>query len=339
MKAIEITAPGPPDVLRLVDRPDPIPGAGEVLIDVAAAGVNRPDLMQRAGQYPPPRGTTEIPGLEVAGRVALVGPPDDGGPPASASGRRWQVGDQVMALVAGGGYAERCVAPGVQCLPVPRGLSIVEAAAVPETFFTVWTNVFERGRLDRGEWLLVHGGTSGIGTTAIQMARARGARVIATAGSDEKCAAAERLGATLAINYRREDFVEAARSATSGRGVDVILDIVGGTYTPRNLEVLARDGRLVQIGLIGGASTEISLRTILLRRLTITGSTLRARTPAEKGVIAATLEREIWPLVEAGRVRPVVDRTFPLADAALAHQALEAGQVVGKIVLAVRPAP
>jgi NADPH2:quinone reductase len=335
MKAIEITAPGPPDVLRLVERPDPAPGPGEVLIDVVAAGVNRPDLMQRQGHYPPPKGTTDIPGLEVAGRIAAVGPPLADVAPGSASGRPWRTGDEVCALVAGGGYAERCVAPGVQCLPVPRSLTLLEAAAVPETYFTVWTNVFDRGRLARGEWLLVHGGTSGIGSTAIQLADAMGSIAIATAGTDAKCAAAMRLGARHAINYRSTDFVAAVKDATAGRGVDVVLDIIGGDYTPRNLECLARDGRLVQVGVMGGATTEISLRTILLKRLTITGSTLRIRTPEEKGAIAAALEQRVWPLLDAGRVRPLIDATMPLSQAADAHRQLEAGTIVGKVVLTV----
>ena len=336
MKAIHITTPGPPDVLRLVERPDPVPGPGEVLIEVSAAGVNRPDLMQREGRYPPPKGTTEIPGLEVAGRIVALGPPDEDGVPRSASGRPWKSGDAVCALVAGGGYAEQCVAPGVQCLPVPAGLTLTEAAAVPETYFTVWTNVFDRGRLADGEWLLVHGGTSGIGTTAIQLAAARGAKVLATAGSADKCRACERLGAVQAIDYRAEDFVAAVGTATNGRGVDVVLDIMGGDYTPRNLECLARDGRLVQIGVMGGETTTISLRRLLMNRLTITGSTLRIRTPREKGLIAAALEREIWPLVVSGAVRPVIDGVFALADARDAHRRLESGAVVGKVVLQTR---
>jgi len=336
MKAVEISQPGPPDVLKLTERPAPTAGPGEVLIDVAAAGVNRPDLMQREGRYPPPAGTTDLPGLEIAGTIAEAGPADATGDPHSASGRTWRVGDEVCALVAGGGYAERCVAPGVQCLPVPRGLSMTEAAAVPETYFTVWTNVFERGRLAAGEWLLVHGGTSGIGSTAIQLAHARGARVLATSGSSDKCQAVERLGATRAINYRSEDFVEVVKEVTGRRGVDVILDLVGGAYAQRNLECLARDGRLVQIGVMGGSNAEISLRTIMLKRLTLTGSTLRVRTPAEKGAIALALEREVWPLIESGHVRPVVDAVLPLADAAAAHTRLERGDVIGKIVLRVK---
>jgi len=320
-------------VLRLVERPGPEPGPGEVLIDVAAAGVNRPDLMQREGRYPPPPGVTDIPGLELSGRIIALGAADEHGAPRSASDRVWQVGDEVCALVAGGGYATRAVAHGLQCLPVPNGLSLVEAAALPETFFTVWTNVFERGRLVSGEWLLVHGGTSGIGTTAIQLAATRGSHVIATAGTDAKCEAARALGAVRAVNYRTEDFVAAVADATGGRGVDVVLDIIGGEYTPRNLECLARDGRLVQIGLIGGAETTISLRRILLKRLTITGSTLRIRSAEEKGAIAAALEREVWPLLASGRIQPVVHATLRFGDAAEAHRLLESGDVIGKVVL------
>lgn len=336
MKAIHITSPGPPDVLHLVDRPDPVPGPGEVLIGVSAAGVNRPDLMQREGRYPPPKGTTDIAGLEVAGRIVALGPPGEDGAPRAASGRNWKIGDEVCALVAGGGYAELCVAPGVQCLPVPTGLTLIEAAAVPETYFTVWTNVFDRGRLTAGEWLLVHGGTSGIGTTAIQLAAARGAKVLATAGSADKCRACERLGSVRAIDYRSEDFVAAVQAATDGRGVDVVLDIIGGDYTPRNLECLARDGRLVQIGVMGGETTTVSLRRLLMNRLTITGSTLRIRTPREKGAIAAALEREVWPLVASGAARPIIDGVFPLAAARDAHRRLESGAVVGKVVLEMR---
>jgi NADPH2:quinone reductase len=333
MRAVEISEPGGPEVLRIVDRPEPSPGPGEVLIEVAAAGVNRPDLMQREGRYPPPKGTTDIPGLEIAGRIAAIGSPDDTGAPHAASGRPWTIGDEVCALVAGGGYAERCVAPGVQVLPRPAGVALADAGAIPETYFTVWTNLFDRGRLSGGEWLLVHGGTSGIGTTAIQIAVARRARVIATAGSPEKCQAAEALGATRVVNYRAENFVAAVRHTTDNRGVDVVLDIVGGDYFPRNLECLARDGRLVQIGLMRGATAEMPLRQILLKRLTITGSTLRIRTPGEKGAIAAALEREVWPLLSAGHVRPVVGARVPLADAAQAHRLLEQGQIVGKVIL------
>ena len=335
MIAIEIPRPGGPEVLQPVERPAPAPVPGEVVIAVSAAGVNRPDLMQRQGHYPPPPGASDIPGLEVAGQIIAIGDAVDGRPPQSAAGRVWQIGDAVCALVSGGGYAEQCVAPAVQCLPVPEGLTLVQAAALPETFFTVWTNVFDRGRLAFGEWLLVHGGTSGIGTTAIQIAAARGAHVIATAGTPEKCRAAESLGAVRAIDRRREDFAAAVKEITGGRGVDVILDIVGGRYATKNIESLARDGRLVIIGLMDGASAEIPLRPILLKRLTITGSTLRIRTPAEKGAIAAALEREVWPLLARGAVRPVVAEVFPLDRAADAHRRLESGEVIGKLVLQV----
>ena len=326
MLCIEISSPGGPDVLTPVERPDPVPGEGEVLIKVAAAGVNRPDLLQRRGHYPAPPGASDIPGLEVAGTVAALG----GGV------QSWRVGDRVCALVAGGGYATLCVAPAPQCLPVPASLDLVAAGAIPETFFTVWTNVFDRGRLKHGETALFHGGASGIGTTAIQLAAARGARVFATAGSDEKCRACEALGAERAINYRHEDFVAALKDLTGGRGVDLILDIVGGEYFARNIAALAVDGRLVQIGLMGGAaSATIDLGEVLRRRLTITGSTLRGRTVEEKGAIAAALRREIWPLLADGRVKPVVYRTFPLTEAAAAHRLMESSAHVGKIVLTI----
>jgi NADPH2:quinone reductase len=315
MRAVEISQPGDPDVLRIAERPTPAPGAGEVLIRVEAAGVNRPDIMQRQGKYPPPAGASDIPGLEVAGEAAG--------------------GSRVCALVAGGGYAEYCVAPAVQCLPIPAGLDAVHAAAIPETFFTVWTNVFQRGRLTSGERILVHGGSSGIGTTAIQLARAFGAIVYATAGSDEKCDACRSLGAELAINYRTRDFVAEVREATSGGGVDVILDIVGGEYLPRNVDCLAMNGRLVQIGLMGGARTQINLEPVLRRRLTLTGSTLRPRTPEEKGAIARELEARVWPLLEAGTIRPIVSTVLPLERAADAHRLLEAGKVIGKVVLTI----
>jgi putative PIG3 family NAD(P)H quinone oxidoreductase len=323
MTAIEISTPGQPEVLVPVERPDPVPGAGEVLISVHAAGVNRPDVMQRRGRYAPPPGASDIPGLEVAGTIAAVG---DGV-------TDWREGDRVCALLAGGGYATLAVAPAPQCLPIPVPLNFTEAAAVPETFFTVWTNVFERGRLKTGETALFHGGSSGIGTTAIQLAAARGARVFATAGSEEKCRACERLGAERAVNYRREDFGEAVASLTGGRGVDLILDIVGGEYVARNLAALAMDGRLVQIGLMAGDSASIDFRRLLGRRLTITGSTLRPRTVAEKGHIAAALRREVWPLLDEGRVRPIVYRTFPLTAAAAAHRLMESSEHIGKIVL------
>jgi putative PIG3 family NAD(P)H quinone oxidoreductase len=324
MLCIEITRPGGPDVLRVVERPDPVPAPGEVLIRVAAAGVNRPDLMQRRGTYPPPPGASDIQGLEVAGTVVRVG---DG---VTA----WKEGDAVCALVAGGGYASMCVAPAPQCLPIPRVLDPVTAAAIPETFFTVWTNVFERGRLKAGESALFHGGSGGIGTTAIQLAAARGSLVFATAGSEEKCRACETLGAERGINYRTTDFVAAVQAATGGDGVDLILDIMGGSYTPRNLAALAVDGRLVQIGLQGeGASVTVDLWRVMSRRLTITGSTLRARTVAEKGAIAAALRAEVWPLLEQGKVKPHVHRTFPLAEAAAAHALIESSAHIGKVVL------
>ena len=326
MICVEISSPGPPDVLRAVERPDPAPGAGDVLIRVAAAGVNRPDVMQRQGAYPPPPGATDIPGLEVAGVIESIG---DG---VSS----WRVGDTVCALVAGGGYATKCLAPSVQCLPVPASLDLVAAAAIPETFFTVWSNVFDRGRLAAGETALVHGGSSGIGTTAIQLAAVRGARVFATAGSDEKCRVCERLGAELAINYRTEDFLQVVRQATDGRGVDLILDIVGGSYVNRNLAALATDGRLIEIGLMEGNPTAtVDLRRIIGRRLTLTGSALRPRTVTEKGEIAGSLRREVWPLLERGAVKPIVYRTFPLTDASAAHRLMESSEHIGKIVLTV----
>lgn len=325
MKCVEIRGFGGPEVLVLAERPDPEPGRGELAIRVEAAGVNRPDIIQRTGAYPPPKGASDLPGLEVAGRVEAVGPDVTG----------WRRGDPVCALVNGGGYAERCVAPATQCLPIPAGLDAVAAAAIPETFFTVWSNVFDRGRLVAGESALFHGGSSGIGTTAIQLARARGARVFVTAGSDEKCRACETLGAEHAINYRTTDFVEAVRTRTGGRGVQLVLDIMGGSYLPRNLAALAVDGRLVQIGLMEGAQSTIDLRSVMGRRLTITGSTLRPRSAAEKGAIAEQLRREVWPLLAQGAVRPVVHQTFPLGQAADAHRMMESSAHVGKIVLTV----
>ena len=326
MTAIEITAPGGPEVLRPGTRPVPEAQAGEVLIRVAAAGVNRPDLMQRTGSYPPPPGASDIPGLEVAGEVVSLG----------TGVRGLSPGDRVCALVSGGGYAHYCTAPAPQCLPVPGELSDVQAAALPETFFTVWTNVFERGGLKRGEHFLVHGGTSGIGTTAIQLARAFGASVYATAGSEEKCAACRSLGADKAFNYREQDFVPRVLEATAGAGVDVILDMVGGDYLARNLKCLAPGGRLVQIALLRGAKTEINLASIMMRRLTLTGSTLRPRSVAEKATIAAALRERVWPLLAGGGVRPVMHATFPLEEAAEAHRLMESGAHIGKIVLEVR---
>jgi len=323
MIAIEIRQPGDPDVLVPVERPRPEPGSGEVLIKVAAAGVNRPDVMQRQGRYPPPPGAPDIPGLEVAGTIAAIGP--------DVSGRRQ--GEDVCALVSGGGYAEYCVAPAPQCLPVPRGMDFAAAAALPETCFTVWTNVFERGRLAAGESILVHGGSSGIGTTAIQIARARGSRVFATAGSAVKCAACEQLGAERAINYREADFVAAVRDLTGGRGVDVVLDMVGGDYFARNIDALAVEGRLVEIATQRGTKAELVIPTIMQRRLTITGSTLRPRSVPEKGAIARAVHANVWPLLESGAVKPVVFRTFPLARAADAHRLLESSEHIGKLVL------
>ena len=325
MIAIEISRPGDPDVLVPVERPRPVPAAGEVLIKVAAAGVNRPDVFQRRGRYPPPPGASDIPGLEVAGVVEEVG----------AEVHDLHVGDAVCALVAGGGYAEYCAAPAPQCLPVPRGLDYVAAAAMPETFFTVWTNVFERGRLQANESILVHGGSSGIGTTAIQLARAHGARVFATAGSAEKCAACERLGAERAINYRDADFVAVVRQLTGDRGVDVVLDMVGGDYFARNVEALAIEGRLVEIATLQGVKAELNIQTIMQRRLTITGSTLRARPVADKGAIARALRARVWPLVESGAVKPIVYATFPLRQAAEAHRVMESSAHIGKLVLTI----
>lgn len=331
MQAIEIAEPGGPEVLRLVERPTPAPAPGEVLVEVAAAGVNRPDVMQRQGKYPPPAGASDIPGLEIAGVVVATGPDPNG-----CDGRALAIGNRVCALVAGGGYAEYCAVPAPQCLPIPRGLDLVNAAAMPETYFTVWTNLFERGRLSAGETALVHGGTSGIGTTAIQLAKAFGSRVLATAGTREKCAACERLGANRGINYRDEDFVAVARELTAGVGVDVVLDIMGGQYTSRNLEALALRGRLIVIGLIGGSRSHVDLLPILQKRLTITGSTLRPRTVAEKGAIAHTLLQQVWPLVERGTVRPIVHTTYPLERAADAHRLIESSAHIGKIVLTVK---
>jgi NADPH2:quinone reductase len=323
MLAIEIRQPGGPEVLVPCERPVPHPGEGEVLIRVAAAGVNRPDILQRQGGYAQPPGASDIPGLEVAGDVVAAGPEV-----------AWpRPGTRVMALVAGGGYATYCVAPAVQCLPVPGRLGMVEAAGIPETFFTVWTNVFDRAGLKPGESFLVHGGASGIGTTAIQLARRHGAHVFATAGTAAKCAACTELGAAGAIDYRAQDFVAEIRAATGGAGVDVILDMVGGDYTPRNIALLREGGRLVQIAFLRGARTELDLNAVMRRRLTISGSTLRPRSVAEKGAIAASLRRVVLPWLEEGSVRPVIHGRFPLHAAAAAHAALEADLHVGKIVL------
>jgi len=323
MTAVEIREPGPPQVLRAVERGMPEPGPGEVLIRVAAAGVNRPDVLQRRGLYPPPPGITDIPGLEVAGEVVRLG--DGVSEPA--------LGAKVCALVAGGGYAQYVNAPAVQCLPVPPPLTLEEAAALPETFFTVWHNVFERARLKRGETLLVHGGSSGIGTTAILLGKAFGARVIVTAGSAQKCAACRELGAELAINYHESDFVEATLRVTEGRGADVILDMVGGDYVPRNVASAAVEGRIALIATQGGAKSELDLRPLLVKRLTITGSGLRPQPIANKGRIAAALRQNVWPLFASQGLRPVIQARFPLADAAAAHTLMESGTHIGKIVL------
>ncbi|MDE1967673.1 MAG: NAD(P)H-quinone oxidoreductase [Alphaproteobacteria bacterium] len=323
---IEIREPGVPDVLHLAKRPMPKPGAGEVLIKVEAAGINRPDVAQRQGNYPPPPGASDIPGLEIAGSVVALG----------LGVHEFKLGDKVCALVTGHGYAEYCAAPAVQCLPVPKGFSMVEAAALPETFFTVWTNLFERGRLKRGESVLIHGGTSGIGTTAIQLAREFGAKnIFATAGSDDKCKACEKLGATRAIDYKREDFVKVVKETTSNRGVDLILDMVCGPYVPRNISALAVDGRCVTIALLGGNLAEVNFGVVMMKRLTLTGSTLRARAVEQKGAIAQALKREVWPLLDAGKVKPVIYKTFPLKEAAAAHALMESSAHIGKIVLTI----
>ena len=323
MRAIEMSAPGGPEVLRETTRPVPRTAAGEVLIEVAAAGVNRPDVLQRMGAYPPPPGASDIPGLEVAGRIVALG---DGT-------SEWKIGDAVCALVTGGGYAEYVNAPAAQCLPAPKGLSMIEAASLPETFFTVWINVFERARLAQGETLLVQGGSSGIGVTAIQLAHAFGNRVFVTAGSDDKCRACEQLGAERAINYRTEDFAAVVKQLTDGRGADVILDMVGGDYVPRELTCLADDGRLVLIAFLGGTRATLDMTDILRRRLTISGSTLRPRPVEVKAAIANALRQKVWPLIEAGKIKPVIYKTFALKDASQAHALMESSAHVGKIVL------
>lgn len=326
MKAVEISAFGAPEVLRLSDRPMPVAGEGELLIRVAASGVNRPDVLQRTGNYPVPPGASDIPGLEVAGLI-------ESGDEAAMAAAGFQVGDRVCALVAGGGYAQYCVAPVAQCLPVPEGLDDVAAASLPETFFTVWSNVFDRARLQAGETLLIQGGTSGIGVTAIQMAKALGARVIATAGSDDKCAACLALGADHAINYKTQDFVRAVADFTEGRGVNVVLDMVAGSYVARELDCLAEDGRLVFIAVQGGVKAEINAGTVLRRRLTITGSTLRPRPVAFKAAIASALREHVWPLLASGCIKPVIYRVFDAGDAAAAHELMESNRHIGKLVL------
>jgi NADPH2:quinone reductase len=323
MTVVAIREPGGPDVLTAERRPLPKPGAGEILIKVAAAGVNRPDVMQRMGLYPPPPGATEIPGLEIAGEVVERG----------ADVTRWNIGDLVMALVIGGGYAEYCLAHESHALPVPSGLSLTEAAAIPETYFTVWYNLFERGRLAAGETALIHGGSSGIGTTAIQLAKAFGARVVTTAGSPEKCEACIKLGADVAINYKREDFVAATKKATADRGADLVLDIVGGDYVDRNYDAAAVEGRILQIAFQASPRATVDFRRLMFKRLTHTGSTLRARSTADKAAIARAVEVKVWPLIASGQVRPVIDSTFKLLDAAAAHARMESSAHVGKIVL------
>ena len=325
MHAVEVAKPGGPEVLTPVERPLPSPKPGEILVKVAAAGVNRPDVLQRMGLYPVPPDASDLPGLEIAGEVVACG---DGA-------TRWKPGDRICALVHGGGYAEYCVAPEVQALPVPEGLSLVEAASLPETFFTVWSNVFDRAGLKAGETLLVQGGSSGIGVTAIQMAAAMGNRVFATAGSDEKCAACARLGAERAINYRTQDFAAEVKAATGGKGVDVILDMAAGDFVPQELKALADEGRLVFIAFLRGPKTELDINELMRRRLTVTGSTLRPRPVAFKGAIAASLRKSVWPLIASGKIKPVVYRTFPLAEAREAHKLMESSQHIGKIVLTV----
>ncbi len=323
MTVIGIKAPGGPEMLVPTDRPVPQPGEGEILVKVAAAGVNRPDVMQRQGLYPPPPGASDIPGLEIAGTVVATG----------SGAKRWKAGDAITALVTGGGYAQYCVAHETHALPWPTGFSAAETGSIPETFFTVWHNVFERGGLKAGETLLVHGGSSGIGTTAIMLAKAFGARVITTAGSAEKCDACRRLGADVAVNYKTEDFVAATKAATGGAGAQLILDMVGGDYIERNYDAATVEGRIVQIAFQASPRANVDFRRLLFKRLHHTGSTLRARAVADKAVIATALERNVWPLFAAGKVRPVMDSTFPLAEAAKAHARMETGQHIGKIAL------
>jgi putative PIG3 family NAD(P)H quinone oxidoreductase len=326
MRAIEITRFGPPEVLHETQRPDPLPAPGELLIAVQASGVNRPDVLQRKGLYPMPPGVSDLPGLEVAGTVA-------GGAPEDLAAAGLNLGDAVCALVAGGGYAERCVAPAGQCLPVPLGLNMVQAASLPETFFTVWQNVFAIARLQPGETLLVQGGSSGIGVTAIQLAKALGSQVVVTAGNEEKCAACLALGADHAINYRTHDFVAEIKRLTGGHGADVVLDMVAGDYVGREIECLADDGRLAIIATQGGNASQVDAGLVLRKRLTISGSTLRPRSVAYKAALALELRERIWPLIEAGRVRPVIHQVFPAAQAAQAHALMESSTHVGKIVL------
>ena len=323
MKAVAIREPGGPEVLQVEERPVPTPGDEEILVAVAAAGVNRPDVMQRQGNYAPPPGASDIPGLEISGVVARLG----------TGVTRFKTGDQVVALVPGGGYAEFCTVHETNALPLPKALTLVEGAGLPETTFTVWHNVFERGLLRPGEWLLVHGGTSGIGTTAIQLAKAFGAFVVTTAGSDEKCAAAKRLGADVAVNYRNEDFVKVVRDASRGHGADVILDMVGGDYLDRNLSAAAEEGRIVQISTLAGKASKMDLRKVMAKRLTLTGSTLRNRPVAFKAELARSIEEAVWPVIVQARYKPVVDRLFKLTDVVEAHRRIDGGEHIGKIIL------
>lgn len=327
MKAIEISQPGGPDVLAETVRPVPIPHAGEILIEVAAAGVNRPDVAQRAGLYPPPKDASDLPGLEVSGRVAALGAGVD----------QWEVGDLVTALTPGGGYAEYCKTPASSALPIPEGLSLLQAAALPETFFTVWNNVYMRGGLAAGETLLVHGGTSGIGTTAIQLGKSFGSTVIATAGSDEKCQVCLDLGADAAINYQKDDYVQGVKAATDGNGADVILDMVGGDYVDRNYEAAAVEGRIVQIAFLSGPIAEANFARLMMKRLTHTGSTLRPRSVEFKGEIATALLEKVWPKISAGDIRPIIDSTFTLAQAVEAHRRIDEHGHIGKIMMTVNP--
>jgi len=320
---VEIAAPGGPEQLKSAVRPIPEPGEQEVLIRVAAAGVNRPDVMQRQGRYPPPPGASDLPGMEVAGEVVALGPKVSG----------ISLGDKVTSLLPGGGYAGYAIAAAPLLMPIPKGLSMVEAAAIPETFLTVWTNLFERGRCKAGDIVLIHGGTSGIGTTAIQLAKAWGARVFATAGSEAKARACEALGAVRGIDYKTENFVDVIRAETQGYGVDITLDMVAGSYVQRNLDIAAVEGRVVTISLLGGSRAEINVGTILVKRLTLTGSTLRSRTVAQKAEVATAVRQNVWPLIESGKVRPVIFKTFPLAEAAEAHRLMESSNHIGKIVL------
>ncbi len=325
MTVIAITEPGGPEVLQPQQAPVPEPGPGQLLIKVHTAGVNRPDVLHRIGVYMPPEGASPLPGLEISGEVVAAG----------SDTTRFKVGDEVCALTSGGGYAQYCLADEPSTLPIPKGLSLTEAGALPETFFTVWHNVFQRGALKKGEWLLVHGGSSGIGTTAIQMGKALGAKVLVTAGTPEKCEACVKLGATRAINYRQEDFVEVVKEVTQGHGADVILDMVGGSYIERNFSAASIEGRIVQIAFLGGPKAKVNFMSLMLKRLIFTGSTLRPQSVEAKGAIAGALEKTIWPLIEAGKIKPVMDKTFPLAEASKAHAHMESGAHIGKIVLSV----